>query len=72
MKRLLKRLTSNCLFSVNGNLYKEIDGCFMESPLSVDIEGIFMRTLERPEYMSMESIPNLCRQRVQPKEEDPT
>lgn len=47
MKRLLKRLTSDCLFSINGKLVKQIDGCSMGSPLSVDIAGIFMTKLEK-------------------------
>ena len=47
MKRLLKRLTSDCLFSVNEQLIKQIDGCAMGSPLSVVLSGIFMTKLEK-------------------------
>ena len=47
MKRLLKRLTSDCLFSINERLIKQTDGCAMGSPLSVDISGIFMTKLEK-------------------------
>ena len=47
MKRLLKRLTSDCLFSVNERLVKQIDGCAMGSPLSVVLSGIFMTKLEK-------------------------
>ena len=47
MKRLLKRLTSDCLFSVNERLIKQIDGCAMGSPLSVVLSGIFMTKLEK-------------------------
>jgi hypothetical protein len=47
LKRLLKRLTSDCLFSVNERLIKQIDGCAMGSPLSVVLSGIFMSKLEK-------------------------
>ena len=47
MKRLLKRLTSDCLFSINKRLIKQQDGCSMGSPLSVDMSGIFMTKLEK-------------------------
>ena len=47
MKRLVKRLTSDCLFSVNGRLIKQKDGCAMGSPLSVVLSGIFMTKLEK-------------------------
>ena len=47
MKRLLKRLTSDCLFSINDRLIKQVDGCAMGSPLSVVLSGIFMSKLEK-------------------------
>ena len=47
MKRMLKRLTSDCLFSINERLIKQQDGCAMGSPLSVDLSGIFMTKLEK-------------------------
>ena len=47
MKRMLKRLASDCLFSINERLIKQIDGCSMGSPLSVDLSGIFMTKLEK-------------------------
>ena len=47
MKRFVKRLTFDCLFSVNKRLIKQIDGCSMGSPLSVDLAGIFMTKLEK-------------------------
>ena len=47
MKRFLKRLTTDCLFSINGRLIKQQDGCSMGSPLSVAISGIFMTKLEK-------------------------
>ena len=47
MKRLLKRLTSDCLFSINNRLIKQVDGCAMGSPLSVVLSGIFMSKLEK-------------------------
>ena len=47
MKRLLKKLSSDCLFTINEKLVKQIDGCSMGSPLSVDLSGIFMTKLEK-------------------------
>ena len=47
MKKLLKRLTSDYLFSINGKLLKQIDGCSMGSPLLVDIAGAFMTKVEK-------------------------
>ena len=47
MKRFLQKLVSDSLFTVNGRLLKQVDGCSMGSPLSVDISGIFMTKLEK-------------------------
>ena len=47
MKRFLKRLATDCLFSINGRLIKQQDGCSMGSPLSVAMAGIFMTKLEK-------------------------
>ena len=47
MKRLLLKLISDCLFSVNGRLLKQTDGCSMGSPLSVVISGVYMTKLEK-------------------------
>ena len=47
MKRFLKRLTSDCIFTINNRLIKQIDGCSMGSPLSVILSGIFMSKLEK-------------------------
>ena len=46
-KRLLERLTGECIFSVNGRLMKQIDGCQMGGPLSGRLADIFMIKLER-------------------------
>ena len=46
-KRLLERLTGECIFSVNGRLMKQIDGCQMGGPLSGRFADIFMNRLER-------------------------
>ena len=46
-KRLLERLTKDCVFSVNNILYKQIDGCPMGGSISVVMAGIFMVKLER-------------------------
>ena len=47
MKRLLKKLTLDCLFSINDRLIKQVDGCAMGNPLSVVLAGIFMTKLEK-------------------------
>ena len=47
MKRLQKKLTADCLFTFNNNLYKQINGCAMGNPLSVILASIFMAKLER-------------------------
>ena len=46
-KRLLERLTGECIFSVNGRLMKQIDGCQMGGPLSGKFADIFMIKVER-------------------------
>ena len=46
-KRLLERLTGECIFSVNGRLMKQIDGCQMGGPLSGRFSDIFMIKVER-------------------------
>ena len=46
-KRLLERLTKECVFSVNGRLIKQIDGCPMGGSISVVMAGIFMAKMER-------------------------
>ena len=45
-KRLLERLTKECVFSVNDRLIKQIDGCPMGGSLSVVFSGIFMVKME--------------------------
>ena len=50
-KRLLERLTGECIFSVNGRLMKQIDGCQMGGPLSKTFSDIFMNKLERDVVM---------------------
>ena len=46
-KRLLGRLAKDCIFSVNGRLIKQIDGCSMGGVLSVVFSGIFMAKMEK-------------------------
>ena len=46
-KRLLERLTGECIFSVNGRLMKQTDGCQIGGPLSKTFADIFMVKLER-------------------------
>ncbi|XP_078365461.1 uncharacterized protein LOC144649756 [Oculina patagonica] len=45
-KRLLERVTKGTVFSFNGQLYKQIDGCSMGNPLSPTLANIFMCKLE--------------------------
>ena len=45
-KRLLYKVTKGCIFSFNGNLYKQIDGCGMGNPLSPVLANIYMCKLE--------------------------
>lgn len=45
-KRLLERVTKGTVFSFNGKLYKQVDGCSMGNPLSPTLANIFMCKLE--------------------------
>ena len=45
-KRLLERVTKGTVFSFNGKLYKQADGCSMGNPLSPTLANIFMCKLE--------------------------
>ena len=45
-KRLLERVTKGTVFSFNGKLYKQVDGCSMGDPLSPTLANIFMCKLE--------------------------
>ena len=49
-RKLLYKLSSQCVFSVNNQLIKQIDGCPMGGPISVVFSDIFMNKMER--YMS--------------------
>ena len=46
-RKLLYKLSSECVFSVNNQLIKQIDGCPMERPISVVYSDIFMNKMER-------------------------
>ena len=42
MRRLLKKLTSDCLFTFNNTLYKQVDGCAMgESFISSLVQHLY-------------------------------
>ena len=45
-RRLLCNVIKNTVFSFNGKLYKQIDGCGMGNPLSPVLANIFMAKLE--------------------------
>ena len=45
-RRLLEKLTQNYVFSVNNNLFKQVDGCPMGGAISVIMSGIHMNRME--------------------------
>ena len=45
-KRLLYKVTQGTVFSFNGSLYRQVDGCGMGNPLSPVLANIFMCKLE--------------------------
>ena len=45
-KKLLRKLTKECTFSVNSRLIKQIDGCTMGGPVSVVFADIYMCKME--------------------------
>ena len=45
-KRLLYKVTKGSVFSFNGSLYRQVDGCGMGNPLSPVLANIFMCKLE--------------------------
>ena len=46
-KNLLTKLATNCIFSFNNVLYKQIEGCTMGGPLSVVLANIFLTKMEK-------------------------
>ena len=45
-KKLLLKLTKECVFSVNNRLIKQIDGCPMGGPISVVFSDIYVSKME--------------------------
>ena len=45
-KKLLNKLTPECVFSVNDRLIKQIDGCAMGGPVSVVLSDIYVYKME--------------------------
>ena len=45
-KKLLNKLTTECVFSANNRLIKQIDGCPMGGPISVVLSGIYLCKME--------------------------
>ena len=43
---LLKKLTQECMFSINNRLIKQIDGCPMGGPISVVFSDIYVCKME--------------------------
>ena len=52
-RKLLRRLSSDCLFTVNNRLMKQIDGCPMGGPISVVFSGIYMNKMEKDVVIPM-------------------
>ena len=46
-RKLLSKLTTECIFTANNKLYKQIDGVAMGGPLSVVFTGCFMNQMEQ-------------------------
>ena len=46
-RRLLDKLTKNCVFSMNNTLVKQIEGCPMGGTISVIMYGIDMKRIEK-------------------------
>ena len=46
-RRLLEKLTKNCVFSVNDKLVKQVEGCPMGGTISVIMSGIHMKRMEK-------------------------
>ena len=46
-RRLLEKLTKNCVFSVNIKLVKQVEGCPMGGAISVIMSGIHMKRMEK-------------------------
>ena len=46
-RKLLLKLTTECIFTANNNLYKQTDGVSMGGPLSVTFTGCFMNNMEQ-------------------------
>ena len=61
-RKLLYKLSSQCIFSVNNQLLKQIDGCPMGGSISVVFSDIFMNKMERDIVISI--APNLCKRYV--------
>ena len=46
-RRLLEKLTKNCVFSVHNTLVKRVGGCPMGNAISVIMSGIHMKRMEK-------------------------
>ena len=46
-RKLLLKITTDCIFTANNKLYKQIDGVAMGGPLSVVFTGCFMNQMEQ-------------------------
>ena len=57
--KLLYKLSSQCVFSVNNQLIKQMDGCPMGGPISFVFLDIFMNKMERD--IVIQIAPNLCK-----------
>ena len=55
-KNLITKLATNCVFSLNKTLYKQVDGCTMGGPLSVVLANIFLSKMEKEIITPMKPI----------------
>ena len=58
-RRLLEKLTQNYVFSVNNNLFKQVDGCPMGGAISAIMSGIHMNRMENARVVPLK--PKFCK-----------
>ena len=58
-RRLLEKLTQNCVFSVNNKLVKQGDDCLKGGAISVFMCGILMNRMEKDRVVSLK--PKFCK-----------
>ena len=59
-KKLLRKFTKECTFSVNNRLIKQIDGCPMDGPISMVLTNIYMCKMEDDVRYSIYILQTIC------------